>query len=81
MPPPAEADAKLISELKAYRLAKSREEGLKPYYIFNDLQMEDLIAKMPADKECLLGVNGFGSVKTEKYGKDLIEILDKYRNA
>ena len=61
--------------LKAWRLEKSRSEGNKPYYIFNDAQMEDLIEKNPKTKEELLKVSGFGAVKVEKYGEDILKIL------
>ena len=63
------------SRLKAWRLEKSRSEGNKPYYIFNDAQMEDLIEKNPKTKEELLKVSGFGAVKVEKYGEDILKIL------
>lgn len=65
------------SRLKAWRLEKSRSEGYKPYYIFNDAQMEDLIEKNPKTKEELLNVSGFGAVKVEKYGEDILKILVK----
>lgn len=63
------------SRLKAWRLEKSRSEGYKPYYIFNDAQMEDLIEKNPKTKEELLNISGFGAVKVEKYGEDILKIL------
>ncbi|MCM1086653.1 MAG: HRDC domain-containing protein [Muribaculaceae bacterium] len=62
-------------QLKEYRLKQSRAEKIKPYYIFNDAQMEDLLDKMPRTKEGLLKVSGFGEVKTGKYGEDIIGIL------
>lgn len=69
----------LTKELKTFRLKQSREEGIKPYYIFNDAQMQDLIQKMPVDKTELLNVSGFGTVKTEKYGDAILEILSRYQ--
>lgn len=66
---------KIIVQLKEYRLKKSREEKVKPYYIYTDAQMNDLVSKMPINKEELLNVNGFGTIKIEKYGKDILEIL------
>lgn len=65
----------LIKRLKAYRLNQSRAENKKPYMIFNDAQMMDLIEKKPQDKEELQQVSGFGAVKAEKYGDAIIEIL------
>lgn len=73
------ADSDLFQELRAYRLKKSREEGIKPYYLYNDSQLKDLMAKMPESTEEMLKVSGFGPVKTEKYGADILQILSKYR--
>lgn len=56
----------LIKKLKEFRLQKSRQENLKPYYIFNDNQMMDLISKSPKSKEELHKVSGFGQVKVKK---------------
>ena len=63
------------SKLREYRLHKSRSEQIKPYYLFNDAQMADLISKMPRTKEELLNVNGFGTVKVEKYRAEIVEIV------
>ena len=68
---------KLVAELKAFRLERSRQEGIKPYYIFNDAQMEALIEKNPKNKEELCQVPGFGNVKAEKYGRELLGILGR----
>ena len=69
----------LKAALKEYRLEKSRQEKIKPYYIFNDKQLEDLITKMPRDREELLLVSGFGEIKVEKYGNDILKILCSYK--
>lgn len=68
----------LIKELKSYRLAQSRSENIKPYFIFNDNQMQDLIQKNPSNKNELLEVSGFGNKKVDKYGEVILEILRKY---
>lgn len=68
----------IFKELKIYRLKKSREEHIKPYLICNDNQLKELITKMPRSKEQLKTVSGFGNIKAEKYGADIIEIISKY---
>lgn len=67
--------SEIYKELRAYRLAKSREENIKPYYIFNDNQLKDLIRKKPASKEELKQVSGFGDIKVNKYGEDILAIV------
>lgn len=51
---------------------------VKPYFIFNDKHLMDLISKMPQTVEQLVSVQGFGRVKCDKYGFDIIRILSKY---
>ena len=69
----------LVKKLKVFRLQKSREENIKPYFIFNDKQMMDLISKMPGSKEELVGVSGFGEIKANKYGDMIIKIINENR--
>lgn len=68
-------DTDIFKELKTYRLDKSREEKIKPYFIYSDNQLKDLISKMPRNKEELQTVSGFGEVKTNKYGDDILKII------
>lgn len=70
---------RIIKDLRSYRWNTSQAEGIKPYMVFNDKHMMDLLEKFPADKRELKQVMGFGDVKAEKYGAEIIEILDKYR--
>lgn len=62
-------------KLKAFRMEQSRSEQIKPYYVFTDVQMEDLLCKKPATKDELQQVNGFGPKKTEKYGDAILKLL------
>jgi hypothetical protein len=68
----------IFKELKKYRLEKSRKEKIKPYFIYNDKQLKDLISKMPRNNIELKKVAGFGEAKVNKYGKDILSIICKY---
>ncbi|MDF2871195.1 MAG: hypothetical protein K0R05_2770 [Anaerocolumna sp.] len=72
-------ETKVYQELKAYRLNKSREERIKPYFIYNDSQLKDLILKMPKSREELLKVSGFGEAKVNKYGEDILKVIENYK--
>jgi superfamily II DNA helicase RecQ len=63
-------------ELTAYRLQTSREEQIKAYYIFNNAEMDDMIAKYPRTENELLEIKGFGKVKVEKYGSAILNIFN-----
>ena len=72
----SDLNERLIKELKAFRLRKCREENIKAYYIFNDNQLNDLIKKRPQNLNQLKYVSGFGEAKIEKYGADIINIIN-----
>lgn len=57
-------------------MTKSREDKVKPYYIFSNKQMDALIEKNPSTKSELKEVKGFGDVKVAKYGDDILEIFN-----
>ncbi|MFO8069397.1 MAG: HRDC domain-containing protein, partial [Alkalibacterium sp.] len=73
-----EKKTELFNQLKAFRLNKSREEEIKAYYIFSNKQLTALIDEMPKSKEELQSVDGFGKAKVEKYGDDIVSIIQKY---
>lgn len=70
---------KLISNLKQYRYNKSVEEGVKPYIIFTNNQMDSICEKLPKTKDELLQIPGFGETKVLKYGNDLLAIIKKHQ--
>ncbi|WP_416150250.1 restriction endonuclease [Salipaludibacillus sp. HK11] len=69
----------LYTELKEYRLKQAMEEEMKPYLIFYNSALDEIIDKMPTNVDDLLNVKGFGKVKGEKYGPAIIEIVSRYR--
>lgn len=71
-------NTELCNELKAYRLERSRKEKIKPYFIFNNNQLADLMIQMPLSKKELQEVSGFGPVKVEKYGDDILNIIKEH---
>lgn len=43
--------------------------------VFKDDQIEELINVKPKNKEQLLKVKGFGEIKVQKYGEEIINII------
>lgn len=68
----------LYKELKKYRLNKSKEEMVKAYILYNNKQLEEIVKLKPKNLDELASINGFGKVKCEKYGSDIIDIVKKY---
>ncbi|MEY8354651.1 HRDC domain-containing protein [Lachnospiraceae bacterium 54-53] len=68
----------IFRELRLFRLDKSREENIKPYYIYSDNQLKNLILTMPKNKAELKKIAGFGEAKVNKYGDDILKIMEKH---
>jgi len=71
-------DTPLYKALKQYRYETSKAEGIKAFYVYNNLQLEALIAAMPRNLDELRKISGFGEVKCEKYGVAILDIVDNY---
>ena len=71
-------DECLYLELKEYRNRKRIEENVEAYFVFNNETLDDLINKKPKTNEELYKVVGFGKIKTDKYGSEIIKIISKY---
>lgn len=67
-------------DLKQYRYNKSKIEGVKPYFIYNNNQMVEIIQTMPRSLEEIKTIHGFAEVKCQKYGSDILAIIQKYIN-
>lgn len=67
----------LYKELKKYRLDKSREEMVKPYFVYYNSELEAIVNSKPKTIEELKAIKGFGNIKCEKYGRNIIEIVNK----
>jgi len=63
------------SQLREWRLVKSRELGIKPYMIFSDKTLNLLLEEQPTSLGELMLIYGFGQAKVMRYGEDIISIL------
>ncbi|WP_423237175.1 DNA helicase RecQ [Clostridium tertium] len=67
----------LFNKLKLWRKEKANILGIKPYIIFSDSTLIELANKVPKDKEELLSIRGMGEKKFEKYGDEVLNIINK----
>jgi hypothetical protein len=70
-------DTEIYDLLKRYRLDTSKKENIKAYLIFNNEELDLLIQSKPKTKEELQQVKGFGPKKLEKYGVEILEIINR----
>ena len=72
-------DKLIFNYLKNFRLTKSKIENKKAYMIFSNNTLEQLVERKPSNKEELLAIHGFGKVKVENYGDEILAIINKYK--
>ena len=68
-------DETLISALKTYRTAKASLNSIPDYYVFTNEEMGKIVEVMPKNKQEFISIKGFGEVKFEKYGEDILDII------
>lgn len=66
--------------LVKFRLEQSRRENIKPYFIYNNKQMEGLIEAMPTCLDAITKCDGFGESKVKKYGEQILSIFAASRS-
>lgn len=57
----------------------ARLANIKPYFIFNNETLDELVSLKPKNKDELLKIKGFGANKVEKYGVEIINIIKKLK--
>jgi len=72
-------DTQIYRELKQFRYDKSKAENVKAYIVYNNAQMEDIIKLMPKSLNDIKSISGFGDVKCNKYGTELLIIVNRNR--
>ena len=72
-------DAELLRELKKLRKQIAEEEQIPPYIVFNDATLIEMAQLLPRDASALLGINGVGQRKLERFGELFLERIASYR--
>lgn len=71
------ADA-LTQLLKKYRLEKSMEYNIPPFCVFHNRVIVSLVKYLPTTEENLIKIRGIGKDKCEKYGKEILTIIQQF---
>ena len=71
---PAEA-APVFEQLRAWRAATAREQGVPAYVIFHDATLRQIATQAPSSLAELGTVSGVGENKLAKYGQSILDTL------
>jgi ATP-dependent DNA helicase RecQ len=72
-------DPDLREYLRQWRRSIAKEKGFSAFVIMHDTTLEELCRRQPSSLEELRRVPGFGAVKTQTYGPQVIEAIGKFR--
>ncbi|MGH2748720.1 MAG: ATP-dependent helicase [Actinomycetota bacterium] len=71
---PDEEAGGLFTELKEWRLQRSRADGVPAFVVLHDSTLERIASTRPSDIHELSTVPGMGPVKCERYGDEIIAL-------
>jgi len=71
-------DTDLLEELKTYRTAKAKELAVKPFYIYTNQTLEDIVHIKPNTLDKLMKIKGISEKKSALYGQDILDIINQY---
>ncbi|APY08927.1 helicase [Winogradskyella sp. J14-2] len=68
----------LFELLRTLRNTLAQEHDLIHYQIFTQKSLYEMCKTLPTTKKELLQVNGFGKLRVEKYGNDILSVIKDY---
>ena len=71
-------DVKLLAMLKDLRKKVAHTKKVPPFVLFQDPSLEDMALQYPITLEELININGVGSGKANRFGKEFIELISSY---
>ena len=69
----------LFEALRVHRLELSKTEGVKPFMIFSDATLLDMVAKEPLTLGDMANVKGVGDMKLRKYGNEFLKVIAGFK--
>jgi len=72
-------DNDLFDQLRSLRKEIATELGVPPFVVFSDSTLRDLCKLLPTTDEEFLQAKGVGLQKQQKFGKQFIEVIKKYK--
>ena len=70
-----EAAVPVFEQLRAWRAATAKEQGVPAYVIFHDATLRQIATEAPSTLAELATVNGVGEAKLARYGQQILDIL------
>jgi ATP-dependent DNA helicase RecQ len=69
-------DAILIDKLRTWRSEVARKHGVPAYVVLHDATIDGIASLRPRTQDQLRGIAGIGDKKLERYGQELIALVN-----
>ena len=71
----------MFKKLREWRREKAQQEGIPVFIIANNSELMEVIKKTPKTIEALRQIRGFGKKKIERYGKEIVNLIQLFYNS
>lgn len=68
----------ILRQLKSYRDSQARKLKWKKYMVIQNPVLKRIAEEMPRSRDDLYRIKGMGEAKIEKFGNDILQILEKF---
>jgi DNA helicase-2/ATP-dependent DNA helicase PcrA len=72
---PSDVDEELLARLKQWRAARAKQLRVPPYVVFTDTTLTAIAEQRPSDTSGLVAISGIGPSKLDKYGADVLALV------
>lgn len=73
--PFGDSNPQLVSALKEWRYGKSKAENVPAYCVLTNRTLQKIARNAPSTIGELLSIGGFGPMKADKYGQEILAIV------
>ena len=74
-------DERLFEALREWRLEQARAADVPAFVVFTDATLTAIAERVPADVGALARINGVGPAKLERYGTDVLELIQNFSSS
>lgn len=78
--PVSDFDPELREYLRQWRSTIAKQENVAAFVVMHDTSLADICRQRPTTLAEIRGVSGFGERKTERYGQQILNALEQFRN-
>jgi len=71
-------DEPLMADLRAWRSARARADGVPAYVVAHDALLAALVEERPGSPATLRRIKGMGPAKLDRYGEEILAILGRH---